>query len=801
MPNRFIRAIATTALAAAAIWALWLARPAPGEAQRTRETRAGVDLAVVPGTDTIALSWPRPLATVAPIEVFRWTDGEPARRIARVATGSTFVDATAEPNRFYTYRVRAGRYRPGAFESRPAHGIISRLDRAFVCPALPRVPDRLLGVDRSESFATPSGATVAFTIRAPRPAGRTVSVPPCAGQAACSDHANLAAAIAAVVKDGGGTLQLQAGDYHLKPAAGRAPFAHVMIGDATDFVLKGVAGENGVPRTTLIFDAPTTDGTAAGYVNGLAIRAGQRVLVKDLALDWSRDLAIPGRVVDAGPAEQHLVVDNGPYYIPDPANAPDLSLVNAYDLANRVFVFKPWSRLGLAFGGATFNPNFKQDGKYHYVLKGHVMPSGTQVAAIVRSGHGVLVSGNSSDISFEGVHLYAGGASGFVFGPKGRGFRISNSKVVRKPDDLLKPGQKPRLVSIRGDSNARNTEGEMLIESSEFGMIDDDGFNIVGGLMKGAEGTRFDSPTDIAFVFKGYDPFPALWAAGDPLLLVDRQTLKPIGGTVAKVASFTKAFDPATGTYTFHFKLMEPVPLAADFAGKAFDEFPFVSAPRFSSRRFVVRDTCFHDMSGGRLVVQTGDGLIENNVFANTGGPGIEMSSNPVAWSEGPGASNITVRGNRMVGAGYWFDDWNAGGQVTGRVSGWLVGNAISAYALSANGFYSRGTPLSDLAITGNFISNTRGIGILVASAGNVVITDNVVVNANAIPFVAGFDATYCGPKSQGFQRVGANQPWCLAKTAARGAIMVTHAERVRLSGNRTLGTSEAVFVDRKTTD
>ena len=73
-------------------------------------------------------------------------------------------------------------------------------------------------------------------------------------------------------------------------------------------------------------------------------------------------------------------------------------------------------------------------------------------------------------------------------------------------------------------------------------------------------------------------------------------------------------------------------------------------------------------------------------------------------------------------------------------------------------------------------------------------------VDANAIPFEPDFDKDFCGLKSQGYQKHGANQPWCLAKLAAKGAIMVAHSKNVELSNNTFLGASEGVFVDPAST-
>jgi Right handed beta helix region len=746
-------------------------------------------LSAVPVADGIVLTWPPRGAIAGTRAIWRWEDGEPPVRIG-IAENSQpeFVDRTTGINRLYHYRIDGV---VGAVRS-----VRSRIDEPFHCPAVPPVPPEQLGVDRTETFMTPTGRRVSFTIRAPQPRAMVVTVPRCGERADCSDRTNIADAIAKVITAGGGRVQLEAGTYDIRPPDRADIYAQLDIANANDLVLAGAGMRDGVPATVLRFDARLTGEQGPGKLQALTITGSNRVLVRDIAVDWSRPTALPGRAFDAGDGMQRFVVDDAAYYIPDPANPPVITNINGYDHARRTYILKPWSRSGFAPGSVQFNPDFASDRGYHYLYRGRSIPSGSPVIGIVRTGSAIRLAGGSSDVSFEGVHIWSGGGAGFVFGPNGRGFRITNSRITRKPDSLLEAGERPRLISLRGDSAARNTRGEVLIENSEFAFTEDDGFNIVGSMVQGSAGTEIISASEIAFSMLGWNPFSNPPADGDILLLSDPKTLRPISREPARIQSRSMTYDPAAKTFSFRFKLAAEVPELLAYQGRPLKDLPFLADPRHASAPFVLRRNCLRDSAGGRFVVQSGPGLIEANVTANTGSSGIELSANPVNWREGPAAQDIIVRDNVVIGAGYWLTDYNGAGHLTGLTTGWLAGAGISVNALDGTGFVAKGAPNAHVRIENNLVVHAPGLGILVSSASNVAVIGNIVVNANSVPFAKDYDALYCGAKSRGYQREGVGQPWCLSRSPARGSILVTHVENATVSGNRLLGTSAAVVVD-----
>lgn len=753
---------------------------------------APADMVAVVGVDGgLELRWTQRASERVRIE--RSSDGEAPKVIADGITGGRYVDQTAAVNRFYSYRV-AGAQGPIA----DGQGIISRIDRAFVCPPLKKVPPQLLGVDRTETFRNARGEVVGITVAAPRDRPEVRGLSPCTGDAGCSDLAAINKAIAELAKAGGGRLELAAGRYRLRAAPGTRPYAHLAIVNAHDVVVAGAPRRDGHPTTELIFEELPHGVDPGRVVHGLAISGSERILIKDVILDWWRELAVPGRIVDGDGKTQRFELRDGPIDVPDPRHPPELSNINLYNFAGRTFALRPHNRLGFAAGALKFNERFASDHGYFYVVPGKFFPPGSDAVALLRSGVAVRVGDGSHDLVFEGVEIY-GGSSGFAIGPNGHGFRLSNVRITRRPDAVLQSGERLRLTSIRGDSSFRAIEGDTIVESSEIAFLDDDAANLNGSMVQGGEDTRVISEYEIEFHFVGYDPFAHPWQAGDTLALFDPATLALIGSRAHLVSARTKAFDRTRNQYTYHFTLAAPVPELLSYRQRPLAALPFLAEPRYASGGSIFRNNCIHDTAAGRIVVGGPNTLIEDNVFANVGDKAIELSAAPVAWREGPGAGGAVVRRNRIAGAGYWNDDVDHTGYKMARVTGWVGGSAIVVMALDQTGFVALGAPNRDIEITDNLIVNSRGVGIVAGGVSGLTVTGNIVVDAAKKGFLPDFQAAYCGAKSHGMRRDGGGQPYCPARHAAQGGIMITHARNVRASGNVMLGSSEPVFIDPAT--
>ena len=729
-------------------------------------------------TPGIQLSWAGATATVQ-----RWVDGGVPTAIG-TASG-TYLDSTAVANTIYYYNIT-----DGVYTSNTAVGVVSDITTPFKCPFIPQAAN--LGVDRTERFQSADGSTVSFTIRVPVTTS-TVTVPPCNGAVGCSDYAN----INALTSTNGTKIQLQAGDYHLSNAW-TSGFLYNIFVNGNDIEVDGAVDTNGIPLTYLYFNR-----TASAIPTGL-VMSGNRFLFKNFIIDWDFPNAIPGVVNNAGANQRFSVGDphnamaNGAYYIPNPAFPPDIKHLNGYRLGTRTYDLRSGARLGINSTG--FNPNFAVDGLYWYGLAGsNNLPDGTEAIFFVNTGHAIDVGAAANDVSFENVRVYGGGSAGLVHSSQSKGLRLSNFAITRKPDSILASGEQPRYVSLIGDSDANYSFGNIVIENSEMGYVDDDSFYMRGLTFQPDSGSLTTSSFTITQNFSYALPT-------EQVRFIDPITLAQVGPTTTATVTNSGA-GPYTWTFSF-----AAVPELASYVGKPMGAYPVIGLVNTSVPNFIIRDSCFHDNSG-RIFPKNGNGLITNNVFGNSYYGPIELSVDPTApgfaLMEGPGPSNIIISNNKIVGSNSGTTDlatiWAPTVVSNGYFqTGWASG-AIFMYGIGGDGFSPTGYPFKNIQIYDNFISSTTGLCITVIGGNNVSVIRNTCVDANSVPFTSNFSTDLCGGHSccgsfsQGTQPSGANQPWCLAKVAAQGAIMVSHSKNVDTKSNIFLGTSAGLFTDTPT--
>lgn len=762
------------------------------------------NLTVTPTHPTagLKLDWTGPGGT---ININRWTDANPTPMTIDTATGATYTDTTPVVNTIYYYSVSQGVASSNTFV-----GVVSDITQAFNCPPMVAVDPSMLGVDRTETFTAADGTTVSFTIVAPTAAAAPVhNVAPCAGAGGCSDLDNINGAVIMATAGGGGTIQLSAGDYHLDCSVSCSTFGamgwnssvfnyNIYLGTGNDIILAGAPVMSGAEPTTKIFFNQTN--ALAGSVNGLAT-SGNRHLVRNIAFDWDFPTAIPGTMVTQTPSVcmaaagvpncQFFNVTNGAYYIPDPTHPPPVALVDAYNFTKRNYNLQSGGRGVGACDPPTipcpFNPNFAMDGLYYYVisplLNGALFPTNTPAIMTVKVGVAFLPGTDAFNQSFENVRLYGGGGPGLIQGAHSQGLRLSNFVIERKPDSLLGVGEQPHYMSITGDSDSNASQGNVLIENSQFGFVEDDTYYMRGTVFQLQTLTRTDSFTmDAQNIINHSPPGP-----NDFFKFMDPYSYKQIGSTLPLATWTTQTCTVPTQCmsgklWNFTFPA---IPELAAYIGLPGTLLPDFGEPAWSATNFVIRNTCSHD-NHGRLGFLNWNGLVENNVLGNSYyGPlvGTINSALPGFQSafgdDGPGAQNIIFRNNKVIGANYGQADlkdiWSPTVVSNGYPqTGWAQA-AIQVNAIGLDGFYTPATAIKNIAIQGNFISNTNGLCILVTSTTHVTVTGNICVDANAVPFTSGFDATYCGGNSQGWQKFGTNQPWCLAKTAAQGTIMMVN--------------------------
>jgi hypothetical protein len=751
-------------------------------------------------TPGLQLNW---TGTTGSVGINRWTDANPSPVQIATTTGLTYTDSTAVANTIYYYSVTQGA------TSNAFPGVVSDITKSFNCPPMVPVATSLLGVDRTVSFQSANGTQVTYTISAPNPAvagANIVNVSPCNGAGGCSDYTNINAASAAVAS--GGTIQLAAGDYHLTNPSWTAGFNFNIAMTCTDCILAGAPVASGAEPTTRLFFNQGYPAIAAGQVVGLTT-SGNRVLVRNITMDWDFATAIPGTINDLDGTHQKFTVTNGPYYIPDPANPPVIYVLSGYDLVNRVYIQQAGARIGGVSGagpGGTpqFNTNFGVDGLYYYTVNGGAnLPDGTTAVMFVKTRIVFNVGTDSLNTSAENIRIYGGGGPGIIQGPHDVGLRLSNVVIDRKPDALLSPGEQPRLVSLFGDNDSNATMGNILIENSQFGFIDDDTYYMRGNsfqLQALTANNGFVMTTSDVIINHAPGAF-------DFLQFKDPVTYKQIG--TMPLATWTHVGN----VWTFSFAA---VPELNPYIGLAAGSLPVVGEPLWAAPNAFITNICSHDNHGRVGFINT-NGVLQNSVLANGYFGPIFAANNTLqpglstTVTDGTGGANIIWRNNKVIGTGYgntdlqtiWLPTVKSNGY---RQTGWLQA-AIQMTATASTGFFPPGYTNAAFQVYGNFISNTNGLCIAVSSANNVGVVNNICVDANQVAYEPTFTTTLCGGHSccgafsQPWQLVGANQPWCLAKVPAQGSIMITNSRNVDAisTPNIFLGTSAGLFVDTPT--
>ena len=124
---------------------------------------------------------------------------------------------------------------------------------------------------------------------------------------------------------------------------------------------------------------------------------------------------------------------------------------------------------------------------------------------------------------------------------------------------------------------------------------------------------------------------------------------------------------------------------------------------------YIIRRNTFCDFRGRGLVLRGVQGLIENNVFERTSGPGIVIANEP-NWPEGPVPRDVVIRGNQLRNVGI-----DANGQGYG---------AIMVMALGLNGA-SPFPGVRNIRIENNTVINPPAQAIYLQGCEGVTLAGN----------------------------------------------------------------------------
>ncbi len=275
--------------------------------------------------------------------------------------------------------------------------------------------------------------------------------------------------------------------------------------------------------------------------------------------------------------------------------------------------------------------NFENGEKYilrHYVYDGTIFG----------------LANKSQNMTFDNVNIY--GSSGMAYVGNGN---ISHYQIINSYIGVNPEFENERHVSLGADGiHLANTNGFFNIENCDMSRMGDDCINIHDnlGYVKKVDGNtvqlisagmKMDKDDTIAFKNKKYETID---------FTAKIVSAKTIEGIVREIV-----FDRDVSQYVF-------------------EEYTAFSKECDSSN-YVIRNNYFHENRARALLLQSSNGLCENNRFYKIMGQTIKviMDIVPSAWQEGTGVDNLVIRNNTFDKCDYvnWGTIIEIGTNIDGR--------------------------------------------------------------------------------------------------------------------------------------
>ena len=228
------------------------------------------------------------------------------------------------------------------------------------------------------------------------------------------------------------------------------------------------------------------------------------------------------------------------------------------------------------------------------------------------------------DITLSGLKLYGGTGMGIIVGERTSHFALRNIFIGPDPEHA-----DTRVTSLDADAvHISDSDGCFLIEDCDFSRQGDDDVNINSGVgwIHSADGSSVLFEADGSM---NADP-------GDTMLFRDKNFNLT---DITAVVETSERLENGIRRVTFREALPSSV-------GEGW----FLFNGDNTGGNYVIRNNYFHEHRARSLLLQTSNGLVENNVFYKTTHNAIKivMDINGV-WHEGTGADNITVRNNKFI--------------------------------------------------------------------------------------------------------------------------------------------------------
>ena len=454
---------------------------------------------------------------------------------------------------------------------------------------------------------------------------------------------------------------------------------------------------------TIVFDGLddfTFDGGGSTFLfhliaggAGVNIKNCQRTVISNFNLDWDWKIDPPawvGRVIALAPDQSFFEMR---FDTTAPLDPKAWVTMNPLDEKLRA------PGAGTELGG--FNPTkiVKIDAQTVRVWPSYRMkPEVGRLYLLRRYTYekaGVAMGGNSH-LSLRDVNIHSFPGIGFITGGDQHHFELIGCRIAP-------PAGEHRPITTSADGfHVGQSQGFIRLEQCEFSFMGDDCINIHDNIHMGVR--RVDDYTLVATQIVAWRcPF----AAGDSVEIRNAD-YSPTGFT-AELKSATADYKKNEVTLVFSQKL--PVRVSTD---------AILFNHRYGSRNVIIRNCYFHESRARGVLCNGADWLIENNRFFHNQHAAMLLTTDvsPGLWSEGFGACNVVVRGNR-------FEACNSEGASNGAAVqiGATVRQGTSPY------------PLHDgILFEANQFEEIPGPAILAASFKNLVFRNNSVTNREKVP-------------------------------------------------------------------
>lgn len=324
---------------------------------------------------------------------------------------------------------------------------------------------------------------------------------------------------------------------------------------------------------------------------------------------------------------------------------------------------------------------------------------------------------NTSNITFSGIKLYAVAGMGWLIENRSEHFQLLGCVIV------LDPEHDDNRISTTADGvHIANTNGKFRISGCDFSFMGDDDVNVHDNIATITD--KLDERT--IEIYTNANNF----AAGDTAIFSSKGFDRlGFSAEVTSVEGKKLTFDKELPDY-----------IVKDC---------IVSNGSIDSGNYVISGNYFHENRARGLLLQSNNGLCENNRF-------YKIMANPIKvimdissglWLEGTGVNGLVIRNNSFVECN--VVEWSAQISISTNIDGKSADSTffynITVENNSFDNFYGRlvdASNVSNLKICGNRLNNKdgsyearRGRIIIRQSCSRVTISNNEYKASVKAPF------------------------------------------------------------------